>query len=223
MSRRLVIWDVDGTLVDSADEIAVVMGLAFADEGVPAPAPDLVRGIIGLTLPLAIAQLSPGLQAAQVARIADGYRAHFGRRSVAAGIVGSPLFPGIRAVLEMLAAEGEVDLAVATGKSRQGLMPILEGHGLTGLFASIQVSDDHPSKPHPAMIHAAMAEVGANPARTVMVGDTTFDMEMARTAGVAALGVAWGYHRADTLVSDALAHEVAELPALIARLSGGTS
>ncbi|MBW7922181.1 MAG: HAD-IA family hydrolase [Rubellimicrobium sp.] len=219
MTARLVIWDVDGTLVDSADEIAAAMAAAFADEGLAAPAPAAVRGIIGLTLPVAFDHLHPGLGAARVGRLVDGYRAHFHRRHAEKGV--APLFRGIRAVLDDLAAAGETHLAVATGKSRASVMPILDGHGLTGLFASIQVSDDHPSKPHPSMVRAAMAETGASPRRTVMVGDTSFDMDMARAAGVAALAVAWGYHRAETLAADLVARDVADLPALVDRLTRG--
>jgi len=220
MSARLVVWDVDGTLVDSAGEIAATMAAAFAGEGLAAPAPAAVRAIIGLTLPVAFDRLHPGLEAARIARLVEGYRAHFHRRREEGGMGGAPLFPGVRAVLESLAAGGGTHLAVATGKSRQSLMPILDGHGLTAMFASIQVSDDHPSKPHPAMLRAAMAETGARPGRTVMVGDTSFDMDMARAAGAAALAVGWGYHPAGELAADALARRAAELPALIERLAG---
>lgn len=221
MSRRLVIWDVDGTIIDSAGEIAASMALAFADEGLVAPTPEAVRGIIGLTLTVAIDQLHAGLGEAKIARLAGRYRDHFHHRREQGGMGGSPLFPGIRAVLEALAQDGETHLAVATGKSRQSLLPILDGHGLTAMFASIQVSDDHPSKPHPSMVRAAMGETGAMPARTVMIGDTSFDMDMARAAGVSALAVGWGYHPADTLAADAVARDADELPSLINRLARG--
>jgi phosphoglycolate phosphatase len=100
-------------------------------------------------------------------------------------------------------------LGIATGKSRKGVDRLFEREGWAGHFITVQTSDDHPSKPHPAMLHAAMADAGATPDRTVMVGDTTFDMEMARAAGVGALGVAWGYHSIDEL-RDAGAHAVVE-------------
>lgn len=220
MSRRLVIWDVDGTIVDSAGEIAAIMASAFADDGLAAPPPEAVRGTIGLTLPVAFERLHPGLGDKRLAHLSDLYRAHSRRHRDEGGLGGSPLFPGIRTTLEMLAQGGETHLAVATGKSLQSVMPILDGHGLTDMFASIQVSDNHPSKPHPSMVLAAMAETGAAPARTVMIGDTSFDMDMARAAGVAALAVSWGYHPAETLVADAVAYDAGELPALISRLAG---
>lgn len=220
MSRRLVIWDVDGTLVDSAGEIAVIMSRAFSDDGLDAPALAAVRGTIGLTLPVAFERLHPGLGEKRLAHLTHLYRHHSRRHRDESGLGGSPLFPGIRTTLESLAQGGETHLAVATGKSFQSLMPILDGHGLTEMFASIQVSDDHPSKPHPSMVFAAMAETGAAPARTVMVGDTSFDMDMARAAGVAALAVSWGYHPAETLSADAVAHDAGELPTLISRLAG---
>lgn len=219
MAARLVIWDVDGTLIDSADEIASAVALCFADEGIAAPTPVAVRAIIGLTLPVAFDHLHPGLDPARIGRMVDGYRAHFNRRRDELGV--APLFPGIRQVLDTLATAGETHLAVATGKSRQSLMPILDGHGLTELFASIQVSDDHPSKPHPSMLLAAMAELDVGPASTVMVGDTSFDMDMARAAGVAALGVGWGYHAAERLAADLFAQRAEDLPGLIERLTGG--
>lgn len=219
MNARLVIWDVDGTLIDSADEIAAAMAGAFGDEGLPPPAPEAVRDIIGLTLAVAIDRLHPGLEAARVERMVAGYRAHFDRHRRQQGM--APLFPGIRAVLDTLAGADNTRLAVATGKSRASVMPILDGHGLTALFASIQVSDDHPSKPHPSMVRAAMAETGAPARRTVMVGDTSFDMDMARAAGVAALGVGWGCHPAGGLAADLVAGSAGDLPHLIDRLTGG--
>ncbi|MCC7321244.1 MAG: HAD-IA family hydrolase [Rubellimicrobium sp.] len=221
MSPRLVIWDVDGTLIDSAGDIAAVMALAFADEDLAAPGPEAVRAIIGLTLEVAIDRLHPGLGEARVARLTRGYKAHFHSRREEIGVAGAPLFPGIRAVLEGLAAESDMRLAIATGKSRASLGPILAGHGLSGMFHSVQVSDDHPSKPHPAMVLAALAETGAAPATTVMVGDTSFDIDMARAAGVRALGVAWGYHPVEGLGADAVAQETGDLAGLLARLTTG--
>ena len=109
-----------------------------------------------------------------------------------------PLFPRTREVLDMLGRNGHL-LGVATGKSRSGLLEVLDHHGLTALFVSFQTADRHPSKPHPSMLEEAMRETGSAPAETLMVGDTSFDMEMARAAGARAIGVAWGYHPPELL------------------------
>ena len=106
----------------------------------------------------------------------------------------SPLYPGARAVQEPLQAVPDILVGAATGKSRRGLDKLLEGHGLTSMFVTQQVADFHPSKPHPAMLQAALAETGVDLANAVMIGDTSFDMEMAQAAGMASIGVSWGYH-----------------------------
>jgi phosphoglycolate phosphatase len=110
-----------------------------------------------------------------------------------AGTLREPLYPGMSELIEALDADGWL-LAVATGKSDRGLHAVLDQHGIRHRFVSLQTADRHPSKPHPSMIEAALADAGAHPADTVMIGDTSFDMAMARAAGVAALGVGWGYH-----------------------------
>jgi phosphoglycolate phosphatase len=109
-----------------------------------------------------------------------------------------PLFPRTREVLGMLDRNGHL-LGVATGKSHSGLLEVLEHHRLTALFVSFQTADRHPSKPHPGMLEEAMRETGSAPAETLMVGDTSFDMEMARAAGARPIGVAWGYHPPEML------------------------
>lgn len=108
--------------------------------------------------------------------------------------VSSPLYPGALQALTDLGSAPEVLLGVATGKSKRGLDKLIETHGLEGVFVTQQVADFHPSKPHPSMLHAAMSETGASPENTVMIGDTSYDMDMARAAGVRAIGVNWGYH-----------------------------
>ena len=92
-----------------------------------------------------------------------------------------------------------MELGIATGKSRRGVAHLLDRHGWAGIFATIQTADDHPSKPHPAMLEKALAETGADRRDSVMVGDSTFDMAMARDAGIGAIGVSWGYHRPEAL------------------------
>lgn len=216
---RLVIFDVDGTLVDSQSHIAAAMEAAFAAEGLAVPPRADVLGVVGLSLDVAIGILAPGQPDAARARMIDAYRqAFFAQR---AGPEASPLFPGARMALEALAAEEALLLGIATGKSRRGLDHILQAHGLAHHFATRQVSDDHPSKPHPAMVLAALEETGVAPANAVMIGDTEFDIEMGRAAGVRTLGVSWGYHPADRLAgADAVVHGFDALPAALDRLWG---
>lgn len=189
--RRLVVLDVDGTLIDSQDHIHAAMVSAFATADLPPPARARVLGIVGLSLPEAVAALAPELHPQVRAAIVAAYRSGF---AAACGPVPAPLFPGAAEVLRTLAARPGVALGVATGKSRRGLDRLIAEHRMQGMFATCQVADDHPSKPDPAMLRAALAETGVPAGRAVMVGDTSFDMEMGRRAGVATIGVAWGYH-----------------------------
>jgi phosphoglycolate phosphatase len=194
---RLVLLDCDGTLVDSQAAIVAAMVDAFAACGLGPPEDAAVRRIVGLSLPSAMAVLVPEAEAGEHHRLADAYKdAHLARRL--AGEPQGDLFDGALAAIDSLAADGHV-LGVATGKSRRGLDSTLERFGLHDRFAVLQTADDAPSKPHPAMVEQAMFAAGAVPETTVMVGDTTFDMTMARAAGVAAIGVAWGYHEASDL------------------------
>lgn len=188
---RLVIFDVDGTLVDSQDHIHAAMTAAFDAEGLLVPPRAEVLSIVGLSLPEAVARLVPDLADNRRDRIVAAYKASF---APLRGEARAPLYPGARAALLALQARGDVALGIATGKSRRGLDHLLAAHDLAGLFVTMQVADDHPSKPHPSMVEAALDEAGVAAADAVMVGDTTFDMAMARAAGVEALGVGWGYH-----------------------------
>ena len=132
--------------------------------------------------------------------------------------MGDPLYAGIAEVVAELAARDDVVLGIATGKSRRGVARILEREGWHGRFLTIQTADDHPSKPHPSMILRAMQETDANPASTLMVGDTTYDIEMARRAGVGAIGVGWGYHEPQRLVQAGAHGVVAASGALLAAI-----
>ncbi|MCE8006658.1 HAD-IA family hydrolase [Aestuariivita sp.] len=197
---RLVLFDVDGTLVDSQGDIVMSMTAAF--EGVGAPVPDRasILSIVGLSLPRAMAELAPRVEDAVRARMVELYKgSYMALRAAAGSAASSPLYPGARAVLDGLSDASGTLLGVATGKSRRGLDALIAGHGLEGLFVTQQTADHHPSKPHPAMIEEAMRETGVEPHQTVMIGDTEFDMEMARAAGVHALGVSWGYHARERL------------------------
>lgn len=195
MSLRLVIFDVDGTLVDSQADIIACMGDAFGAQGLAPPSRADILGIVGLSLPQAMARLTT---TGDQDRLVADYKAAFGARREAAAQA-AVLYPGAHATLEALHAQPETLLAVATGKSRRGLDALLDAHDLRRFFVSCQVADHHPSKPHPSMIQAALAETGVDPARAVMVGDTTYDRNMAQAAGVAFVGVSWGYHPATQL------------------------
>ncbi len=196
---RLVIFDVDGTLIDSQAFILTAMGRAFAEAGVPSPSAAQTLAIVGLSLPVAVARLAPQLAPEAVEALAALYKRHFmALRAETGGEAASPLYPGARAALERLSGRG-LTLALATGKARAGLEHALEGHGLGPLFAASQTADDAPSKPHPGMVLNLLRATGAEASRAVVVGDTAFDVGMARAAGVAAIGVSWGYHPAQAL------------------------
>ena len=205
----MAVFDCDGTLADGQAAICTAMAEAFADSGLPAPDPHAVRRIVGLSLLHAVAQLAPDAGPEAHTRVVDAYKqAFFRARQV--GQVHEPLFDGIAPLLIRL-HEGGWTLGVATGKSDRGLAACLAMHGVADLFVTLQTADRHPSKPDPAMLAAAMAEAGATAAQTTMIGDTAYDMAMARTAGVRALGVAWGYHPPAELLA-AGAHAVATTP-----------
>ncbi|WFE75935.1 HAD-IA family hydrolase [Roseinatronobacter sp. S2] len=214
MTRRLVIFDVDGTLVDSQGHILAAMELAFSTIGHDLPARAQVLSIVGLSLPVAMARLAPELGPAEHLKLVVAYKDAFA--SLRAQDL-SPLYAGAADVLAGLALQSDLVLGIATGKSRRGLDHLVAAHGWAGQFATMQVSDDHPSKPHPAMIHACLRETGIAPAHAVMVGDTTYDMDMARAAGIHALGVSWGYHPADALGPHVI-DDFAALPAALGRI-----
>lgn len=196
---RLVLFDVDGTLVDSQASILTAMGAAFEALNMPIPARDDVLGIVGLSLDQGIMRLVPDAAQTTRDRLVAAYKDAFHANRLSLGAGSAPFYPGARAALEALAQVPEILLGVATGKSRRGLDALIEAHGLEGRFATLQVADHHPSKPHPSMVMTAMAETGVEPRDTVLIGDTSFDMDMAAAAGVAGIGVSWGYHPVQAL------------------------
>ncbi|HEX2841305.1 MAG TPA: HAD-IA family hydrolase [Hyphomicrobium sp.] len=205
---KLVIFDCDGTLVDSQHVIVAAMSDAFQSEGLVTPERERVIGVVGLSLGIAVARLVPdGADLDQVDRLTEAYKAAFAERRRRPDHA-EPLYPGVREALAKLSARDDVVLGIATGKSRRGVNAVLEREGWNDLFATIQTADTHPSKPHPSMILSAMSETAAEAADTAMIGDTTFDIEMARGAGTTAIGVSWGYHPAEALHA-AGAHHVA--------------
>ena len=189
---RLAVFDCDGTLVDGQADVCAAMDAAFDAEGLSPPDRHQTRRMVGLSLPEAMRKLlpagDPALHDLLAAHYRDAYRA---RRT--AGVLDEPLFEGIAVLLKRLTGAGWL-LGVATGKSDRGLAHCLATHGIAGHFVTLQTADRHPSKPHPAMLQAAMAAVGAMPGDTAMIGDTTYDIAMAHAAGVRAIGVSWGYH-----------------------------
>ena len=219
MPNRLAVFDCDGTLVDSEATIRLAMDRAFAAAGLASPG-DATRGIIGLSLPEGIAILHPDGSAENHAAIAETYKAAFVDLR-AQGLAHHPLYDGIVAAIGDLDARGWL-LGVATGRSQRGLAAILEHHGLHPRFVTLQTADRHPSKPHPSMLEQAMADAGAAPTTTAMIGDTGYDMAMAMAAGCAAIGVAWGYHNAEQLVAsgaDVVAEHPSELVAILEALA----
>jgi len=188
---RLVLFDCDGTLADSFGLIIETMRRCFATAGLPVPDDDAVRGIIGISLDLAIHRLAPTLTADELPGVVEIYRTEFHLARAEAAHT-ERLFPGAEALLRKLAARNDVTLGMVTGKSRRGVRLVVEAHGLEGLFQTVRTADDCASKPHPAMVLESCAEAGIDPARTIVVGDAVYDMRMAKAAGAAAIGVTWG-------------------------------
>jgi phosphoglycolate phosphatase len=209
VANRLTIFDCDGTLVDSGATIHVALAETFAQHGLDLPPADIARRVIGLSLIEAMAMLLPDASADQHFRLAEDYKLAF-QKLRAAGMVEEPLFDGVLDLLDSLEEDGWL-LAVATGKSDRGLRHCLEEHGLHARFISLQTADRHPSKPHPSMVDQAIADAGAAPTTTVVIGDTSFDMAMAVAAGARGIGAGWGYHDTHELI-EAGAAAVADTP-----------
>ncbi|MBU3077972.1 HAD-IA family hydrolase [Sphingomonas quercus] len=197
MSNRLAVFDCDGTMLDSQAMICTAMAQCFVANDLPDPGEAATRRIVGLSLPEAMQVLLPGAEPALLLRLTDSYKRAFHAMRLR-GEIEEPLFAGIAEAIDTLDREGWL-LGIATGKSDRGLRHALEAHGLERRFVTLQTADRHPSKPHPAMLHAAMAEAGAEPHMTVMIGDTSYDIAMAKAAGAHAIGVGWGYHPAEEL------------------------
>jgi len=217
--NRLAVFDCDGTLVDSQGVICTAIEHGFAACGLAAPTRAASQSIIGLSVVQAMEVLHPAGAADTHAQLAEAYKSSFFALRQQ-GLAHEPLYDGILEAIEGLEARGWL-LGVATGKSDRGLGHVLEKHGLHPRFITLQTADRHPSKPHPSMLWQAMADAGSAPETTVMIGDTSYDIEMAKAAGVGAIGVTWGYHSAEALReagADAVATHANQLIALIEAL-----
>ncbi|MFG1417107.1 HAD-IA family hydrolase [Xanthobacter sp. V0B-10] len=217
----LVLFDCDGTLVDSQHMIVAAMHDAHTAAGLAVPSRGRLLSVVGLSLPEAFTVLAEGDPAYPVASMTEAYRSAFMR--LRDSRPPEPMFPGAREVLAALRAREDVVLGMVTGKARRGVGRVLQAHDMEGWFSTIQTADDAPSKPHPAMVQQAMMETGIGPAHTVVVGDTSFDMAMARAAGAAALGVAWGYHATEELWhagAQRVVERFEDVPAALAELLG---
>ena len=207
--NRLAVFDCDGTLVDSGATIYAALSETFVQRRLDIPPARTARRVIGLSLVEAMAGLLPDASADDHYELAEQYKRNF-MALRAAGQVEEPLFDGVLELLDALETDGWL-LAVATGKSDRGLKHCLEQHDIHARFVSLQTADRHPSKPHPSLVEEAMAEAGAEPGRTIVVGDTSFDMAMAAAAGATGIGAGWGYHEAAELI-EAGAVAVADAP-----------
>lgn len=211
---KLVIFDCDGTLVDSQHMICEAMRTAFSASGMAVPHRSQLLRHVGLSVAVAMQAMTGLGDCEVVTKLSDDYRAAFTELRKEARLA-EPMFPGAREAIGALSANDGILLGMATGKSRRGVDRLVEREGLEGVFSAIMTADDAPSKPHPAMIEQAMGAVGARAADTVMIGDTTFDILMARAASVRAIGVAWGYHEADELIEAGASDVVEDFDALL--------
>jgi phosphoglycolate phosphatase len=217
MDRKydLIVFDWDGTLMDSAGHIVAAMQHAIRGLGLPARSDTQLSELIGLGLNDAFARLYPELNTAATLRLLSQYRQHF----LNPPVPGATLFAGVRETLMQLQAAG-YRMAVATGKSRRGLDRALDEAGLRSLFATSRCADECASKPDPQMLEEILWECEIKPIRALMVGDTEYDMAMARSAGVAALGVAWGVHDPGRLLMAGANIVLSAVPDLPSWLSG---
>ena len=215
---KLVLFDCDGTLVDSVGVIHASMVTTFREAGLSEPDMAATKSIIGLTLDIAIATLLNRAPDAESTRLAARYKEHFIASRQLPNFE-EPLYDGIAELIETLARRDDVLIGMVTGKSRRGVDRVMETHGFGHHFLTIRTADDCPSKPHPAMVLECCTEMGVDPAATFVVGDAVYDMQMARNAGASAIGVEWGYHNREGLFASG-AHDVIVRPADLLTLIG---
>ncbi len=209
----LLVFDWDGTLMDSAHRIVTCMQRAARDAGHPVPDEAAVREIIGLGMREAVSRLWPAANSAEIDDIIEAYRTHW----LGDEIPASSLFPGAETVVRW-AREADYLLAVATGKSRRGLDKVLEETSLSDCFDMTRCADEAHSKPHPQMLQDILTDLNTAPARALVIGDSEYDMLMAANAGVDALGISHGVHERDRLIANGALTVLDELAALPAWL-----
>lgn len=212
----LFVFDFDGTLSDSAAFICDTMQQAFIAHNIPAPSHAMIRHIIGITLDQAIYTLMPTLSDTDIAHISDNYK-RIVRERRTKNLMHDSLFDGSVDVLNLIKNNNHL-AGIATGKSLRGLNSELDRHDIRSFFIGYQTSDTHPSKPHPAMLEAMIHQAGMTANDTIMIGDTSYDIQMAKSAGAMAIGVSWGCHDKHTLResgADKIINHFSELNAFI--------
>ena len=211
---KLVLFDCDGTLVDSGKLIHEVMARTFVHHGYERPHYDATKSIIGLTLDTAIARIL-GVEDVDdhIRAMTQHYKDTYSPVRLEPGFQ-EPLYRGVAEMIATLESRSDVVIGAVTGKSRKGLDLIRTTHGLDSTFRVSRTADDCPSKPHPAMVLECCAEAGIEPEQTIVIGDSIYDIMMAKSAGASAIGVSWGYGAPDALVAagaDVLLHDVAHI------------
>jgi phosphoglycolate phosphatase len=199
--------------------ICAAMREAYGAHDLACPPRERILSIVGLSLHEAFARLGAGGADVPLHLLVDSYKAAFHALRQSPDHL-EPLFPGARAALDALSSRADILLGIATGKSQRGVRAVLGHHDLLVRFHTIKTADDAPSKPHPGMVLAAMSEAGVGPRDTVVVGDTVFDIAMARAAGARAIGVSWGYHASDDLHAEGADLVIDEFAALMPALEG---
>ena len=202
---KLVLFDADGTLIDSQAIIHEAMSRTFLRFGYQAPHISATRSIIGLTLDLAIATILDRQIDEEIVAMTAEYKEFYLELAQREDMQSKP-FDGIPALIGGLAARKDVLLGVVTGKSRRGVDKLMACKHFSNRFVVSRCADDCPSKPHPAMVSECCDEMGISPRNTIVIGDTGFDMQMAVSAGATAIGVSWGYHPVERIVSGGAHH-----------------
>jgi len=197
--QKLVIFDLDGTLIDTEALFIGSISSVLKTMGQPIPDEKVIRSTSGLGMHVGLRRIAPDLDETRIEELIRLYRKEALARATKS--MQESLFSGIVETLNMLHGRDDIVMAVATGKASVSTNRVLELHQITSLFTSIHTPDTNTAKPSPDMILNAMGIVDASPTRTVMIGDTTHDMEMSRNAGVHALGVSWGYHEPEELLA----------------------
>jgi phosphoglycolate phosphatase len=216
---KLVIFDIDGTLVDSQHLICGAVHQVYDRHGLPKPARERVLALVGLSLPDTFTRLADGA-AHPIEAMVESYREAFSTLRAQPNSM-EPLYPGAEQAILRLAQRDDIVLGIATGKSMRGIEVVLGHYKLLPHFTAIQCADTAPSKPDPGMVTNALRDTGLSADDCVLIGDSIYDMQMAKAAGVRAIGVAWGYHSPDDLIdagADAIVEDFATLDKTLATL-----